>query len=398
MHLTTRNVNTAFRELVTRLRDADKFGDWSCCDGIPVKRRPSRNGDVLVIDEPVTVTYTHPTERVLFNSARDANPFFHLYHALWLLAGRRDVAAPAYYVKKFAEYSDNGLSVNGSYGDRWRNAKVMSTWREFEDGTQGGRVIDQLDLLVKHLNEFPDTRRAVLQMWNVEDDLMKVNISRDVCCNLSVLFSLRTEREGYVMGFTGSGSGPIDVRHLDMTVTNRSNDLVWGMLGEDYVTFTVLQEYMAARLGAKVGRYHHFTNNLHVYSWNWKPDEWLASDQWTPSYELGNGPDPAPSAGGKPVWTAVPLVRDPAAFEAELPKFVQHFSSDNLGEESPFRSWAEPFFNEVAAPMLTAVQSHKRKAASTLMWAGRVNADDWRITATNWLERRNKNDTGQVGT
>lgn len=393
MHLTTRNVNTAFRELVTRLRDADKFGDWSCCDGIPVKRRPSRNGDVLVIDEPVTVTYTHPTERVLFNSARDANPFFHLYHALWLLAGRRDVAAPAYYVKKFAEYSDNGLSVNGSYGGRWRNAKVMSTWREFEDGTQRGRVIDQLDLLVKHLNEFPDTRRAVLQMWNVEDDLMKVNISRDVCCNLSVLFSLRTEREGYVMGFTGSGSGPIDVRYLDMTVTNRSNDLIWGMLGEDYVTFTVLQEYMAARLGARAGRYHHFTNNLHVYLWNWKPEEWL-NDRQLDWYGKGVVREHGPLS------ETFPLVKDPEVFEAELPKFVGAFN----GEEEPWDcmpAWAEPFFQEVAGPMLTAVRRYKQNRtdpAAALTWADRIAADDWRIVATNWIKRRATTDGRQPST
>jgi hypothetical protein len=38
-----------------------------------------------------------------------------------------------------------------------------------------------------------------------------------------------------------------------MTVTNRSNDLCWGMLGANYVHFTILQEYLAARLGV-VGR------------------------------------------------------------------------------------------------------------------------------------------------
>ena len=35
-----------------------------------------------------------------------------------------------------------------------------------------------------------ESRRAVLQMWNVEDDLLKVDSSRDVCCNLSVLFTV----------------------------------------------------------------------------------------------------------------------------------------------------------------------------------------------------------------
>ena len=53
--------------------------------------RESRNGPVIVFPDPVTTVYAKPCERVMFWSERDANPAFHLYEALWMLAGRDDV-------------------------------------------------------------------------------------------------------------------------------------------------------------------------------------------------------------------------------------------------------------------------------------------------------------------
>jgi thymidylate synthase len=417
MHLTYRNVNDAFRGLVDAFHNGDGYIPTTN-DRFPVVERPSRNGPVLMIDEPVTITYTHPKERVLFNAVRDANPFFHVYESLWMLAGRNDVAPLVYYVKDFIKFSDDGRTLNGAYGYRWRKHEVKG---EVFQGDQWNETYDQLDLLVAHLKADPNSRRAVLQMWNVEDDLLKIgggkcamcdgageiqtggppspswmicpkcrNIkdkgSKDVCCNLSVMFSLREMDRGEKLY-----GGPLP-RMLDMTVTNRSNDLLWGLLGANYVHFTVLQEYMAARLGVEVGKYHHISNNLHVYKdrKDWRPEELLEADRWSPSYGLGTASDPAPSASGKPLWDTVPLVRDPEAFELELPLFVEHYKSDNLGNDSPFRTWEEPFLETVAAPMLNAFCGHKRRTATTMSWVQRIAADDWRVAAKAWIERRVK--------
>ena len=75
MEFTFKNVNEAFRELVGGIHDRT----------IEATRHESRNGPVLVIEEPVTVCYENPNERVLFNTRRDANPFFHLFESLWML-------------------------------------------------------------------------------------------------------------------------------------------------------------------------------------------------------------------------------------------------------------------------------------------------------------------------
>ena len=89
MHLKTRNVNTAFKTLVGIFHSRGLSYDPQ----LQFSGRDSRNGRVIVLDEPVLMTYSHPCERVLFNQARDCNPFFHVYEALWMLAGRNDVAS-----------------------------------------------------------------------------------------------------------------------------------------------------------------------------------------------------------------------------------------------------------------------------------------------------------------
>lgn len=422
MHLHTRNCNTAFVKLVQYFN-----GQRDVLRDPPVVRRSSRNGDVLMIDEPVTITYTHPRERVLFNPARDANPFFHVYEALWMLAGRNDVTSVAYYAKQMKEYSDDGGTLNGAYGYRWRQAyqRPQGTVSSFSNDEQrqvhwhhqDASTVDQLDILVNHLKADPTSRRAVLQMWNVEDDLLKIGMpcvncqgtgiykgrytpddptseyveepcedcdgkgktgqSLDTCCNLSVMFSIRVDR---VIIPTYPDEIPSrwtdGKKFLDMTVTNRSNDLIWGMLGANVVHFSFLQEYMAARLGVEVGRYHHFSNNLHIYEKIAKMDLWLASEEPT-LYEVSNESMSSVST--------IPLVKDPVRFESELPIFVEHFNGNSVVQP---KTWMEPFLEDVAQPMLMAFQGHKLKSATKTSWVQKIKAEDWRVACDNWIIRR----------
>jgi thymidylate synthase len=370
MYLRTRNVNTAFRELVGLFDDgANDRRDTFFRGKNPVVRRLSRNGDVLVIDEPVTITYERPRERVLFNAARDANPMFHLFEALWMLAGRNDLASVGYYCSRMKDYSDDGRTLNGAYGYRWRKGEGM---RDDPD-PRTNEYTDQLDVIVNHLRADPASRRAVLAMWNVEDDLLKVGQSKDVCCNLNAMFSLREVAHPDL--------GPVD-HVLDMTVTNRSNDLVWGLLGANYVHFSILQEYLAARLGASVGKYHHFTNNMHAYSWNWKPEEWLAADDAQPfGFHVGNPDDWGAQYRD---WSSVALVADPERFEAELPKFVERHSRDAFAG-----IYGEPFLRDVAQWACLAWHHYKKRDLdAALSCAGQIVADDWRTACVAWLRRR----------
>lgn len=217
MHsITVRNVNEALREGVI----------WLCTAG---RTASSRNGLVLESRVPVCVTTKCPEERVLFSEKRDANPFFHFMESLWMLGGRRDVAWISQYNARMSEFSDNGESLNGAYGHRWRS---------YHYG------VDQLGELIQLLGRDPETRRAVLQMWSVRDlGLM----SRDLPCNTQAFFSVREDA-------------------LSMMVTARSNDAIWGAHGANAVHFSMLLEYLAFCIGFQVGDMQQLAYNYHVYT------------------------------------------------------------------------------------------------------------------------------------
>lgn len=224
MHLRYRNLNHAFAHLVRAIHTGD----------VPTDGISSRNGETLTVREPTMVTYENPRDRVLLNRYRDANPFFHLYESLWMLAGRNDIAPLCYYNSRYKEFSDDGVTANGAYGYRWRHAQTDRETKIPYDARQGAFGVDQLEILISHLRSNPHSRRAVLQMWNVEDDLLKIGglgnrcrcdmcdgtggvpllhdegetmqkcpkcdgsswmdepASKDVCCNLSIMFSIES--------------------------------------------------------------------------------------------------------------------------------------------------------------------------------------------------------------
>lgn len=351
MHFSFQNVNDAFYLLVHRIHQGIVRTEVS----------PSRVGEVLTIEEPVILTYNRPTERVLFCPKRDANPFFHLYEALWMLAGRNDVAPLAYYNSQITGIaSDDGKTFNGAYGYRWRTGKAGYTWESVEhgDGYSGSstqrfdRYVDQLKILIDHLRLNPHTRRAVLQMWNVEDDLLKIDVTKDVCCNLSVCFMVE------------------DSTYLNMTVFNRSNDLVWGCLGANYVHFSILQEYVAACAGYQVGTYHQVSNNLHVYTERFKPEDWVLSHpapEWYLEYPK-----------------TIPLVADPEVFDLELPRFVERHSKYAMAT-----AYQEPFLATVAQPACVAYHHYRRgELQEALTVADSILAADWRLACKAWIARR----------
>jgi thymidylate synthase len=426
MHLKTRNVNTAFRTLVELFHEGDKRNPWEH-SLVSVVEMPSRYGEVMMVEEPVIVTYEKPCERVLLNRERDANPFFHLYESLWMLAGRNDLAPLAYYNSRMREFSDDGQTLNGAYGYRWRHASNLSS--QLRSGTTdlgtrlavqgiGATEVDQLSLVIEHLRSNPYSRRAVLQMWTVEEDLLNIGSSKDVCCNLSVMFSVglgicrACDGRGWhtksTMPRTADGvhypseyrrdTCPFckgkpheQPRYLNMTVTNRSNDLIWGMIGANAVQFSILQEYVAAHLGLEVGVYNQFTNNLHIYTDRWQAEKWLQPQETDGWYERAQA------------YTLVPLIRSPQVFDEELPLLLEAFKGEPRGpwtEIAQVQSrrdivddLQEPFFRNVAAPMFRAFELYKldKKTTSALRMCELIQSDDWLIASSNWLHaRRNK--------
>lgn len=299
-------------------------------------RRDSRNGPVYVFETPVTTIYERPTERVLFYPERDANPFFHFMEGLWMIAGRNDVEWISRFNASIANYSDDGITFHGAYGYRWRQHFGF----------------DQLDRIVELLRANPDDRRIVLQMWDPSADLGKDG--KDFPCNTGAKFRI------------------VDGR-LDMTVENRSNDMIWGAYGANAVHFSMLQEYMAARIGAEVGYYFQISTNFHAYVETLdKHKSLLGVDPLNQDRYYMEGIEP------------FPMVQDPSQWEADLGLFMDE--GDNA------IGYTEPFFRRVASPMMTAWKAFKRKDYDAAMniCKNDIAATDWSLVCFEWIERRAK--------
>ncbi len=312
--------------------------DWLIRNGV---ERESRNGPVLLSPCPVTTVYRSPTERVLLWPERDANPFFHFAEGLWMLAGRNDVAPMAQLVPRMADFSDDGVTLHGAYGNRWRY--------HFE--------IDQIISIIKMLKRNPDSRRCVLQMWDVEVDLGRDG--RDIPCNTHIYFLVNGGR-------------------LDMTVCCRSNDMILGAYGANAVHFSMLQEFMAAGIGVPVGRYWQLSNNFHAYKNNDLEKVLKLAD---------HAPDPFRMINDNPYCDMTPykmVSTPPEQWLQDLNMFL---------EEGVFIGLRDSFFRRVAQPMMMAHQAFKagsgleRYAAATEILE-QCQATDWKRAGIQWIERR----------
>ncbi len=166
---------------------------------------------------------TDPRARCQIVPGRKLNPWLALSESLWLLAGRRDIAALLPYNKGITEFSDNGVTMYGAYGFR---------------------IKEQLPLAIRRLEDSDTDRRVVIQIW---DQLDLMAETKDPPCNTQIMFKVRGEK-------------------LYMTVTNRSNDLHWGLHAVNLFQFGVLQEYVACRLGVGMGSQTHYSDSLHIYT------------------------------------------------------------------------------------------------------------------------------------
>jgi hypothetical protein len=305
--------------------------------------RDSRNGPVRLFPTPVTTVYQNPLERVIFWPERDANPFFHFFEALWMLAGRNDLAFPAHYAANIRSYSDDGKTLHGAYGHRWRN------WFGH----------DQLGSIVQRLRADPNDRRAVLGMWDASVDLERDG--KDVPCNTQAFFAINGEGE------------------LDMTVLNRSNDMVWGCYGANAVHFSMLQEYLALAIGVPVGIYYQVSNNLHAYHSTLKQVERLASvDARAASYQ------------SNPYMTG--CVAPFPMRQTTLTEWEQDLNL--LLTDGPIVGFRDPFFRRVAVPMWMAHRAYKEGKVEKDRFDRPIEildqclATDWRRACIEWIERR----------
>ena len=173
---------------------------------------------------------TQPRRRLVdLAPVRVLNAAFAAAEAVWILSGS-DAPWIYTYNRRLVDYADHGR-LHGAYGPRLR------CWSSGADGP-----VDQLDHVRRLLAQDPDSRQAVVQLFDPGRDFAG---HKDVPCTLGYRFYVRDGR-------------------LQMHTTMRSQDL-WLGFCYDVFTATMLQELLAGWLGVELGEYHHHVDSLHLY-------------------------------------------------------------------------------------------------------------------------------------
>jgi thymidylate synthase len=178
------------------------------------------------------VVLLNARNNLLVNPVRKLSPRFAVAEWLWIFFGHQDVKTITQYSKRIAQFSDDGISFNGTYG-----IPVVAQW----------------DHTVNTLLNDPFSRQAVISIFRFTDLLNKHGaiqrwVSKDIPCTISLQFLLR------------DGT-------LDCIATMRSSD-VWLGLPYDVFNFSMMQNIMAGQLGVKVGHLSLNLGSFHLYESN----------------------------------------------------------------------------------------------------------------------------------
>jgi len=215
--------------------------------------------------------------------------------------------------------------------------------------------VDQLNIAKNRLVEYPNDRRVVVGMWDPYVDLTSTNTGVDYPCNTQVFF---WARKGY----------------LNMSVVNRSNDMIWGAYGANAVHMSFLLEYMAHMTGNNIGTYYQISNNLHVYT---DVLEKLNLYSLQPDYE----PYLLLAEDGLS-YNSPPLIDNAHNFDSELYKWFDDYTIEGL---------TNTYLTKTATPMMDSWIGWKDKDMTTaLKFAQLIGDRAWRRACIEWLERKVK--------
>lgn len=169
----------------------------------------------IPVTEPGVNFFSHPTHRVV--------PIrFVLAEMCAILAGRNDIAVMESYNKGIRKYSNDGITLGASYGEKLEG---------------------QLAAVLLKLQKDLRTRQAVcsiLQKFEV------VNMAlTHIPCNVFLQFFVRDEK-------------------VHLIVTSRSSDFVTGF-SIDTIHWQLLLMYMANSLSLSCGNVYYNIGSLHVY-------------------------------------------------------------------------------------------------------------------------------------
>lgn len=189
---------------------------------------------------------TNPFNNLLFVPSRKLSLAYASAEILWYLSGSQHIRMISAYAPQYEKFAEKGIAY-GAYGFRWSHNPGFKI--ESERLNHDLQFRNQLEAVVELLRADPNTRQAVITMWDSGDLLHAIEKDhKDLPCTISLNFFVREKK-------------------LHLIATMRSNDS-WLGFPYDVFCFTYLQRIVAAMLQLDLGTYIHQAGSEHIYSTN----------------------------------------------------------------------------------------------------------------------------------
>lgn len=161
-----------------------------------------------------------------------------IYELLWFLKGDTNVHyLQEHGVRIWNEWADENGELGPVYGHQWRS------WPDYNGGT-----IDQIQYVVDQLKHNPNSRRMIVNAWNVAE----VNSMALPPCHTMFQFYV-----DYPNGQNAQG-------RLSLQLYQRSADTFLGV-PSNIASYALLLQMMAQVTGFKAGDFIHTTGDTHLY-------------------------------------------------------------------------------------------------------------------------------------
>lgn len=188
------------------------------------RKQESRNGNTIEVEDFI-IELANPELAVIGGARPGYNEAIGAVEGLQLIAGISDSSLTCEIQPNFRNFMDNG--------EFW--------------GAYGPRTVDQFPIIANRLVADPDTRQAIVTLWDPKHDA--AGGKKDHPCTTAFNFRIREGR-------------------LNMTTFMRSNDAYWGWPYDVY-QFAMVQTTMAHVLGVGLGTYTHHAASFHLYEPHW---------------------------------------------------------------------------------------------------------------------------------
>ncbi len=282
----------------------------------------------------------NPLDRVVTARSRHLNVAFGLAEWFSFMLGIDDIGYFQRFIADYDRFSSDGQKLDGCYGTRVN----------FKTGLgDQSKLHSQVAEVQRVLTADPDSRQAVISIYD-RHDLLGFG-GKNTPCTLDLQFLVRDGR-------------------LNLITYMRSSDAYKGV-SYDVMVFTLLQEYVARRLGLELGVYLHRAGSLHLYDADTQHVDAILSD---PRWPLVMKPMPLLSLND--LERAYSLFQLGLTQETERAAALlnQHWSSPE----------ARDYLTSLASVMLAFVLRRHAKLASAEAFEN-VNDRTLRYVIRPWL-------------